>query len=69
MDLESENSETLGGFLLELLGEIPEENGMGLPTIEFSNYTFKIEEVLDRRIEKVKLTINPKPEIEEEIDE
>lgn len=69
MDLESENSETLGGFLLELLGEIPEENGMGLPTIEFSNYTFKIEEVLDRRIEKVKLTINPKPQIEEEIDE
>ncbi|NLY70440.1 MAG: HlyC/CorC family transporter, partial [Clostridiales bacterium] len=69
INLESENSETLGGFLLELLGEIPEENGMGLPTIEFANFIFQIEEVLDRRIEKVKLTINPEPELDEESDD
>lgn len=59
LELESENSETLGGFLLELLGEIPEESEEGFPSIDFLNYTFKIEEVQDRRIEKVKLTINP----------
>lgn len=58
LSLDSENCETLGGFLLEILGEIPQEDGSELPVIDFENYTFKIEEVLDRRIEKVKLTIN-----------
>lgn len=59
LNLESENSETLGGFLLEILGEIPEENVSEYPVIEFENYSFRIEEVLDRRIEKVRLTIQP----------
>ena len=66
LNLDSENSETIGGFLLELLGEIPEENVSEQPEIQFENYTFKIEEVLDRRIEKVKLTIHPKAENENE---
>jgi putative hemolysin len=58
MDLQSENSETLGGFLLEILGEIPDEDKSEYPTIEFENYIFQIEEVSERRIEKVRLTIN-----------
>lgn len=58
MDLQSENSETLGGFLLEILGEIPDEDKSEYPTIEFENYVFQIEEVSERRIEKVRLTIN-----------
>ena len=59
LNLESDNSETLGGFLLEILGEIPEENGTSYPLIEFGNYLFQIEGVSERRIERVKLTIRP----------
>lgn len=59
LNLESDNSETLGGFLLEILGEIPEENGSSYPLIEFGNYLFQIEGVSERRIERVKLTIKP----------
>ena len=59
LDLNSENSETLGGFLLEILGEIPQEDAEDYPAIEYKNYSFKIEEVLDRRIEQVRLTILP----------
>jgi putative hemolysin len=59
LDLNSENSETLGGFLLEILGEIPQEDAEDYPAIDYKNYSFKIEEVLDRRIEQVRLTILP----------
>jgi len=59
LELSSENCETLGGFLLEILGEIPQEDVESYPPIEYKNYKFKIEEVLDRRIEKVRLTILP----------
>ena len=58
-ELVSENCETLGGFLLEILGEIPQEDAVEHPSIEYQNYVFKIEEVLDRRIEKVRMTITP----------
>ncbi|MDD2483565.1 MAG: hemolysin family protein [Eubacteriales bacterium] len=59
LDLSSENCETLGGFLLEILGEIPQEDVTEYPPIEYKNYSFKIEQVLDRRIEQVRLTIQP----------
>ncbi len=62
LNLDSENSETLGGFLLEILGEIPSEDEKEYPSVDYKNYTFKIEEVLDRRIERVRLTINPNEE-------
>ncbi len=58
LNLDSENSETLGGFLLEILGEIPSEDEKDYPSVEYKNYIFKIEKVLDRRIERVRLTIN-----------
>lgn len=57
LDLQSENSETLGGFLLEILGEIPDETRPDHPPIEYMNYRFRIEEVSERRIDKVRLTI------------
>ncbi len=66
LNLESENSETLGGFLLEKLGEIPEGDLTEYPVIQVDNLTFKIEEVTDRRIEKVKLTITPDEDVKEE---
>ena len=65
--LESENSETLGGFLMEILGEIPDEDEHEEKIIEFENYTFKIESVKDRRIELVKVHVAPEPTFESKL--
>lgn len=64
-ELESDNSETIGGFLIDILGEIPDESEEDR-VVEFENYIFKIESVKDRRIESVKLYIMPKKEESEE---
>ena len=67
IDLESDSSETLGGFLIDILGEIPDEDDLNQP-ISYENYVFTIQSVKDRRIERVTLKILPKdtPETEEE---
>lgn len=54
--LESDNSETIGGFIIDLMGEIPKENVKYEP-IRFDNYEFTIMSVKDRRIEKLKILI------------
>jgi gliding motility-associated protein GldE len=46
-----EDYETLGGFLLSELGEVPE----GKVTVAFHNYDFSIEEVQGNRIVKVRI--------------
>ncbi|MGL4483445.1 MAG: hemolysin family protein [Anaerovoracaceae bacterium] len=56
-DFESEDSETIGGFLIELLSEIPDEDNKEDWVIEHENYIFTIESVKDRRIEKIKIEI------------
>ena len=56
IDLTSETSETIGGFLIDMLGEIPDENDVGR-IIEFETYQFKIMAIQDRRIERVKIYI------------
>ena len=48
---DEEDYETLGGFLLSELGEVPEGN----VTVEFHNYDFMIEEVQGNRIIKVRI--------------
>lgn len=55
--LESENSETIGGFIIDYMGEIPKESAHYKP-INYENYTFQILEVKDRRIESVKIIKN-----------
>ena len=59
IDLVSEYSETIGGFIIDILGEIPDENDVGR-IVEFENYQFKIMAIQDRRIERVKIYILPK---------
>ncbi|MCI8609125.1 MAG: HlyC/CorC family transporter [Firmicutes bacterium] len=66
VDLQSDNSETIGGFLIDMLGEIPDENDEGR-IVEFENYQFKIMAVQDRRIERVKIYIL-EPETDQEPD-
>lgn len=65
IELESESSETVGGFLIDLMGEIPKENVKYAP-VDFEDYRFTIMSVKDRRIEKLKIEI---VEREDESDE
>lgn len=67
-DLESENIETLGGLLIEILGEIPADGNPGT-VVHYGKYTFTIESVQDRRIGKVLVHIEPPAEDEEMSDE
>ena len=54
-DKVTEEVETLAGLVLELKGEIPAKGD----AVEYDNYCFEVMEVDDRRILKIKLTINP----------
>ncbi len=59
LEIESENIESVGGFVLELLGEIPEENSPVKQTVQYENLTFTIESFKDRRVELVRLHVEP----------
>ena len=54
VELESETSETVGGFIIDLLGEIPRENVKYKP-ISYEDYSFTILSVKDRRIVKIRI--------------
>ena len=69
VELESENSETIGGFLIDILGEIPDEDEKEHRIIEHKNYVFKILSVKERRIEKIELFILPESENDDEEDD
>lgn len=65
--LESDSSETIGGFIIDNLGEIPTESDLG-KEMDFGKYKITITSVKERRIDKVKLVItatNEKTEEEE----
>ena len=64
IELESETSETIGGFIIDLMGEIPKEK-VKYDTISYDNYDFYIVKVKDRRIEKLRIKINEKSESDE----
>lgn len=57
--LVSENNETVGGLLIDILGEIPDDEDQTNRIVQYENYTFTIESVKDRRIERVKMHISP----------
>jgi putative hemolysin len=81
INLESDNIETIGGFIIDILGEIPaDDDAEALPRIddagdeqqdenprivEYNNLVFTIESVKERRIEKVKLHIMPEEALAE----
>ena len=68
--LVSEDNETVGGLIIELLGEIPEdgsaEEGSEKIEVEYENYKFIVESVRDRRIERVRMEIMPPKEKDED---
>ncbi len=56
INLESDTSETIGGFIIDLLGEIPDD-GDENRDIELDQYLLTVLSVRERRIEKVKIEI------------
>jgi putative hemolysin len=65
VELESETSETIGGFIIDLMGEIPRENIKYNP-VSYEDYDFTILSVKDRRIEKVRIDIVEREESSDE---
>ena len=65
IELESDTSETIGGFLIDRMGEIPKEHARYQP-IRYDHYSFQILEVKDRRIVKVRIEILDESESEME---
>lgn len=56
LNLESDNSETIGGLIIDILGEIPDEDDTGKEVI-CDKYKFRIDSIRDRRIEQITMTI------------
>ena len=63
LDEDSEDYDTVGGLVINLLGHIPPDGYTG--TAEYENLTIKVESVHDKRIERVKIYVHP-PAAEEE---
>lgn len=62
VNLQSESSETIGGFIIDILGEIPNDDPDESINVEYENYLFEVLNVKDRRIERVIMNIKPKEE-------
>ncbi|MDO4485791.1 MAG: hemolysin family protein [Bacillota bacterium] len=67
INLESDNSETIGGFIIDILGEIPDEDDVG-KEVDFENYRFRIDSIRERRIEQITMTILPMDSVSDEKD-
>jgi putative hemolysin len=58
VDIKSENYDTMSGFIIETIGYIPENNEVN--HIEYKDLVFKIKEMKEKRIEKIKLFVKQK---------
>ena len=56
-NLESQTSETIGGFVIDQIGEIPEDGYVNM-NVDYENYTFNIISVSGRRIKRLKMTVH-----------
>jgi len=66
MEIPEGDYETLGGFLMSILGRIPDADEH--PQVTFENAVFTVTEMDDRRIGSVHIEVFPKPEEDEEDD-
>ena len=60
--------DTLGGFVISLLGYLPSETGDEPIVAEYKNLKFTVLSIEERRIDKIKVEILPKQEENEEDD-
>lgn len=63
LHIPSDNHDTISGFIIDLIGYIPDDGEENI--IEFENLIFKVNGMDEKRIDKVKLCIQPSPEVEE----
>ncbi len=56
LDEDSEDYDTLGGFLIDMLGYIPDDGEKVV--VEFENLEFYIEEINEKRVQQVHIVIN-----------
>ena len=61
--------DTLGGFVISLLGYLPSETGDEPIVAEYKNLKFTVLSIEERRIDKIKVEILPKQEEENEEDD
>lgn len=54
LKLPTEHHDTIGGFVLNLIGNIPETG----ESVQFENITFTVEKIDEKRIEQIKIHIN-----------
>ena len=64
VELPEGDYDTLGGFIISLLGYLPQDGE--LTRVDYENLHFTVLNVEDRRIGKVKVEITPLPETQEE---
>lgn len=62
LKLPSDNYDTIGGFVVDLLGSIPKENEQHV--VKYENLTFTIEKVDEKRIEKLKIFIGDSSQLD-----
>jgi putative hemolysin len=55
IDLPSEIFDTIGGFLIDLLGYIPKQNENSI--VEYNNINFKVEKVEKKRISQIRISL------------
>ncbi|MDD6311150.1 MAG: hemolysin family protein [Firmicutes bacterium] len=67
INIQSDAAETIGGFIIDMFGEIPDEDDIG-KEIFYEQYVFTIKSVKDRRIEQITLKILPVIEDKDKID-
>jgi putative hemolysin len=53
INLPTDNADTISGFVIDILGAIPKEDEEH--TIEYENIVFKIETIVEKRIEQLKI--------------
>jgi putative hemolysin len=66
LNIASNEHETIGGFIVDQIGEIPDEDNAKEYIVETEGYVFKVESVKDRRIDKILLTVSHKSESKED---
>jgi CBS domain containing-hemolysin-like protein len=54
VNLPTEEFETIGGFVFDIFGKIPDKN----ETIEYKNFTFKIKDIEGTKINRIMVTIS-----------
>ncbi len=69
VELPEGDYDTLGGFVLSLLGYLPEKVTDEPIIAEYENLRFTVLSIEERRMDEIKVEILPKPETDEEEDE